>query len=163
MDHVTLATFVRHKVCLLPNIRVVVRDFIVPKAQPSQPVSMHVIHDCSTARNDCLAAVDEGYCSTGGDELTRTEQSIAPIGHYGWSGECYKCPAGSYGDSEGLSSETCSGICAPGYYCPAGSISAQQIECGGAEFYCPGHNSHPFRVAEGFYTVRVLRKEIELQ
>ena len=39
---------------------------------------------------------DRGFCSTGGDETTRTYQSIAPIGHYAWSGECYKCPAGRY-------------------------------------------------------------------
>jgi len=37
------------------------------------------------------------------------------------------CPAGTYGAREGLGTAHCSGLCAPGHYCPPGSISATEV------------------------------------
>ena len=106
----------------------------------------------------------QGYCTVNGSEITRTFQEIAPAGSYAWSGECYFCPSGRYvqaseaskrsryGDQEGLWTPECSGTCSPGYYCPVGSISPTQIECGGPDKYCPGENSFPLDINKGFYT-----------
>jgi hypothetical protein len=50
----------------------------------------------------------------------------------------YLCDPGYYGSSEGNTDATCDGKCDFGHYCPAGSVKAKQIECGGNAFYCPG-------------------------
>ena len=39
------------------------------------------------------------------------------------------CPAGRYGSETGLSDASCSGECAQGYYCEAGSVSAKAAAC----------------------------------
>ena len=39
---------------------------------------------------------------------------------------CVTCPAGRYGGTKGLSDATCTGLCLPGYYCPA--VTATQTE-----------------------------------
>eukprot|EP00964_Phaeocystis_antarctica_P001483 scaffold788_cov74-Phaeocystis_antarctica.AAC.2 len=39
------------------------------------------------------------------------------------------CPAGRYGSVTGLSNASCSGECAQGYYCEAGSVSAKAAAC----------------------------------
>ncbi len=44
------------------------------------------------------------------------------------------CPGGRFGTAAGLSSSLCSGECAPGYFCPDGSVSPQQQQCGGIEW-----------------------------
>lgn len=54
---------------------------------------------------------------------------------------------------KGLSNEQCSGVCAQGYYCPAGSTSPFQKICGGSDRYCPSGSGAPILVWEGHYTV----------
>merc|ERR1719353_2785217 len=39
------------------------------------------------------------------------------------------CPAGRYGSVTGLTDASCSGECAQGYYCEAGSVSAKAAAC----------------------------------
>lgn len=65
-----------------------------------------------------------------------------------WSTQA-ACPAGRYGGEEGLKTEDCSSscdgaggncdptVCEPGYYCPSGSVSGQENECGGEGVFCP--------------------------
>lgn len=48
-------------------------------------------------------------------------------GTYCLNGIVYDCPAGTYGDSYGLYSSKCSGLCRRGYYCPSGSIKTNQV------------------------------------
>jgi hypothetical protein len=50
-----------------------------------------------------------------------------------------------------MSSSECSGECAPGYYCPAGSVSPYQNKCGNSTVYCPPKSFKPTLVLEGFY------------
>lgn len=47
-----------------------------------------------------------------------------------------KCPAGTYGSSDGATTSACSGQCAAGYVCPAGSTTATVIDCPSG-FFCP--------------------------
>ena len=71
---------------------------------------------------------------------------LCPLGHYcpQASVQPIPCPSGVFGAFVGLIDSTCSNdcregvgcnvtssLCAPGYFCPIGSISATQYECGG--------------------------------
>lgn len=74
---------------------------------------------CPGYGNSQPTTVAKGYYATGLNESTRTGQRMAPIGSYAINGILYKCSAGRYGATEGLSSSTCSGVCnINGYYCP---------------------------------------------
>ena len=42
---------------------------------------------------------------------------------------CKNCPAGKFGDTEGLGKEACSGACAAGYYCKEGSTTNKYAPC----------------------------------
>lgn len=72
---------------------------------------------------------------------------------------CAQCPAGRFGDMSGLRSVVCSGICAPGYSCPAGSTSAKEIACSAIDkdrpyaFYCPEGSGSPLQTPSGQRTV----------
>ena len=48
------------------------------------------------------------------------------------------CPAGTYGDSHRLFVTACSGQCAPGYYCPAGSSVRIPASCSEGTFLSSG-------------------------
>lgn len=41
----------------------------------------------------------------------------------------YDCPAGRYGRASQLNNALCSGLCAKGHYCPAGSVTSTQYPC----------------------------------
>lgn len=107
---------------------------------------------CPGEGNFKPALVNEGYYSTGGNQSTRESQSIAPPGSFAKAGVLYLCPAGRYGAVYGMSSSACSGVCARGYYCPAGSISPFMRVCGGDDVICPTGSIAPVSVASGFYT-----------
>lgn len=47
----------------------------------------------------------------------------------------------------------CSGQCFAGFYCPAGSTSPSQYECGGVTQYCPPGSGRPKTVDMYHYTV----------
>ena len=76
-----------------------------------------------------------------------------------------RCPPGRFGSSMGLIDSTCSSdcwqggcnpevsACMQGYFCPLGSIAANQYSCGGADRYCPTGSASPVPVSDGFYTV----------
>ena len=81
------------------------------------------------------------------------------------------CVGGRYGDHEGLTSSQCSTeceikldgtqfciiqYCSEGYYCPPGSISGQQNECGGSNYYCPIGVAYPYNVSTGYYSIGLL-------
>lgn len=93
-----------------------------------------------------------GYYSIGGlGPSTRTDQLIASEGYFALEGQLFKCPPGTYGNTTGLSSIDCSGVCRPGYYCPAGSTSEEEIPCGSYQ-YCPKGSSFSRFVRHGYYT-----------
>ena len=76
-------------------------------------------------------------------------------GHFCHSGQRFPCPAGRYGEEPGLESPSCSGPCQAGYYCPEGSVSAQEVPCGGIDRFCE-EGSGNFSLAEpGYYTAPV--------
>jgi hypothetical protein len=76
--------------------------------------------------SSCSGSCPPGsYCPVG-----TIEPLLCPIGSYCPDGvEKVPCPAGSYGDQEGLTNRDCSGKCQPGYYCPQGSGSPRQEIC----------------------------------
>jgi hypothetical protein len=66
------------------------------------------------------------------------------------------CPVGRYGSTFGLSTSWCSGYCTAGYYCPEGSTSATQVECGGPDVFCPPGSAIPQNVDIGYYTRQLI-------
>lgn len=63
------------------------------------------------------------------------------------------CPPGRFGSWAGLHSGACSGACEAGYYCPEGSTSPRQVQCGANAYFCPPGSKEPQPVAQGYYTV----------
>jgi hypothetical protein len=61
---------------------------------------------------------------------TRTAQVPCEPGHYCVEGVKRQCPEGTFGSDFSLSSESCSGLCAPGHFCPPGSVSKTEYRCG---------------------------------
>jgi len=55
--------------------------------------------------------------------------SACPRGSYCLHGVRHLCPAGRYGSVGQQTNSSCSGPCTEGYYCPAGSESAQERPC----------------------------------
>jgi hypothetical protein len=82
----------------------------------------------------------------------RSGSVVCEAGRYCVDGQRSLCPAGTYGDVTALADPTCSGPCAEGYYCPAGSSSATAQPCGGVAFYCPLGSAAPLPVAAGSYS-----------
>jgi hypothetical protein len=58
-------------------------------------------------------------------------------GRYCVDGSRILCDRGHWGGVYGLTAGNCSGLCRPGYYCPLGSASSQEIQCGDSNRYCP--------------------------
>ncbi|KAJ8535084.1 hypothetical protein ON010_g13655 [Phytophthora cinnamomi] len=67
--------------------------------------------------------------------------------------KCSRCPGGTFGAVPGLTSPSCSGLCAAGFFCPEGSTSPQQKPCGTSVFYCPTGSAERRRVDDGYYTI----------
>ena len=70
----------------------------------------------------------------GGLYVNETE---CPPGAYCSGGVMQLCTAGLYGNSSGMTSANCSGVCEAGYYCPPGSTSPEAQSCGSVLVYCP--------------------------
>ena len=87
-----------------------------------------------------------------GRALRRAAVAIAPAGRYAYNGVAYDCPAGRFGRFAGETRSTCSGPCAVGYFCTAGSTRAMARECGGPDRLCPAGAVAPVRVTPGYYT-----------
>merc|ERR1712054_447857 len=73
--------------------------------------------------------------------------------------ECKQCAAGRYGTGVRNSTDLgqwnsfCSGPCDAGYYCPKGSTSPKEHECGGEGVFCPKGSPAPIPAAAGRHTV----------
>lgn len=122
----------------------------------------------STSRNGVACGSREVYCPAGSGEPIPVSsghyavpedspdkaysEEVCRAPYYCEDGNRYLCAAGRYGATDGLAASTCSGNCAGGYYCPVGSISATQHECGGADRYCPAGSSAPRTVTAGYFT-----------
>ena len=97
-------------------------------------------------------------CSEGKYQPGRGQTSCLPCpdGEYSsakGATKCSACSAGRYGSGAQLrTTNQCTGPCAKGHFCPAGSPSSQQNKCGGANKYCPEGSSTPKVVDSGFYT-----------
>lgn len=44
------------------------------------------------------------------------------------------------------------GLCDEGYYCPSGSTSSKQYQCGSPKYYCPFGSKEPQPVSDGYFT-----------
>jgi protocatechuate 3,4-dioxygenase beta subunit len=99
------------------------------------------------------------YCSMGG---YCGKLPTCPAGqylHYSYKSHghpivaCAYCAAGRYGARTNMYSNYCSGKCQAGYYCPAGSTSPTQRECGGIDVFCPEGSGAPTPASSGRHTV----------
>lgn len=106
--------------------------------------------------------VPPGYYSINGTITTRSAIMKCNPGSYCINGISRLCPPGLY-SKLGSPTEDCDGPCDPGYYCPEGSISAQQISCPPGRFgvagmidsmctgacmkgyYCPATSTTPYQ------------------
>jgi len=102
-----------------------------------------------------IQSVSVGFYSEpeAGDSDKRISQSLCPAGWYCVGGARRQCPAGTYGALPGLSSESCSGPCIAGYYCPQGSVFPKVFTCGDVSVYCPVGSGAPIVAAPGELTV----------
>lgn len=81
-------------------------------------------------------SVTAGHFTSGGSPVTRTSESPCLAGTFCSGGVQQQCPAGSYGSSDLETDSACDGTCDGGYFCPAGSTSAQQFACGVGNYWC---------------------------
>ena len=82
-------------------------------------------------------------------------QTPCPIGAYCVDGVLYACPAGTFGNTTGLATSTCSGVCRAGYYCGSNSTSPTVAMCGSVSVYCPSGSGAPIPALPGEYTIGV--------
>lgn len=115
---------------------------------------------CGNPRFYCPAGIGSrrsalsGYYTLPEGSANAVQQRICPIAHYCRDGLKAICPAGVYGDVEGLGSERCGGPCLPGYFCGVGTVDPRANECGSARDgrkYCPLGSSAPQLCEEGWY------------
>ena len=103
-----------------------------------------------------------GYFSVSSlnDSKRATSEIPCAPGYYCVNGIAYLCPAGSFGQTSMLSSPSCSGLCAKGFYCPAGSTSSMQIPCPAGTYgsqngltnsSCSGYCLHPLQCPIGTF------------
>lgn len=85
--------------------------------------------------------------------LTTVDALGCPAGAYFDGTKCSLCPGGTYGERPGLTTLLCSGACAGGYFCPAGSTSARMNLCGRSIYYCPPGSATRRLVGAGYYTI----------
>ena len=94
---------------------------------------------------------------------------ICPLGHYCPLGSPVPtpCPAGRYGNTTGLTTKECAAdcreidavcdssvsLCREGFFCPPGSTSSEQNECGSPGVFCPQGSSLPIPVSGGYYSI----------
>ena len=92
--------------------------------------SCSVGYACPNASTNATAVVClAGKYSTGGQGVCTN----CSVGQYSTvvanAVGCGVCPAGRYGSTTGLSTQSCSGNCSAGYFCPAGSTNSTDSMC----------------------------------
>jgi hypothetical protein len=80
--------------------------------------------------NSCSGSCLAGYACPVGSTSPTQAQCVPGKYSSGGAAVCSNCKSGSYGDQFGDTTSSCSGPCAAGYACPAGSTSATQVLCG---------------------------------
>eukprot|EP01031_Cornospumella_fuschlensis_P026615 gene26614-32164_t len=55
--------------------------------------------------------------------------------------------------TDGVGCDGSTSLCEAGWFCPAGSISARQYSCGGADKFCPRGSAAPSLVLQGYYSI----------
>jgi hypothetical protein len=88
-----------------------------------------------------------------GTAATRSQELPCPRGYFCVDGVRTPCAAGRFGAEPRSASPACSGACEEGYFCPPGSSSARERECGGAALYCPAASGAPLPVPTGAYSI----------
>eukprot|EP01138_Halocafeteria_seosinensis_P015194 gb/GECG01015507.1/.p1 GENE.gb/GECG01015507.1/~~gb/GECG01015507.1/.p1 ORF type:complete len:3818 (+),score=398.83 gb/GECG01015507.1/:1-11454(+) len=134
--------------------------FYCPKGTGSRN-SANAPRECGSITNYCPSGsasprdVEEGYFTVpeDSDVDVRESQQKCPSGSYCKDGERFLCPTGRYGSAEGITDETCSGVCQDGYHCPPGSSSPREQTCSDSdpEYYCV--DGEKFRCGDDSYTV----------
>ena len=86
---------------------------------PPLPLRLWSQMVCPAGKFSAVGAITGTYCA------------LCPAGTYsvGAAAACSLCPPGTFGNATQLTSVTCSGACAPGYMCPAGSTNSTSIIC----------------------------------
>ena len=113
------------------------RGFMCPKGSVVEiPAACNPgdFHNCSRGTEcgdfnetaDCHACPPGSWCAGGSSQPRACNRGTYCVGSA--SSET-PCAAGLYGSEVGLSSADCSGICAQGYYCEEGSVSAKAAAC----------------------------------
>ena len=130
--------------------------YYCPKGTTTAPVCGDASLYCPEGSTVPTTA-DPGYYTAGGTSVsTRTHQIECQFGHYCIDGIKTACPAGRYGQTRRISSETCTGPCPAGYVCPAGSVALgaddKITDCGSSAVYCPSGSGSPVLVSTGYYT-----------
>ncbi|CAM9516191.1 unnamed protein product, partial [Phaeothamnion confervicola] len=82
----------------------------------------------------------------------RTPQQLCRPGYYCRGGVRFLCAAGYWGRSWDATSAACDGACEEGYFCPEGSTSPRQKECGDESVFCPSGSAAPTPVSSGWFT-----------
>jgi hypothetical protein len=94
------------------------------------------------------------YTSTiGVMNTTRSAERKCEPGSFCMNGGRFLCDRGHWGGVYGLTAGNCSGLCRPGYYCPLGSASSEEVQCGDSNRYCPTGSFAPLPVALGYYSI----------
>ncbi len=92
-----------------------------------------------------------GFDSSSSESI-RSDIIVCPMGSTCVNGVKKACPGGSYGSTEGLYSESCSGTCPEGFYCPAGSVEPFAHSCGRLpKQHCPAGSERPHVTGWGYF------------
>ncbi|CAN0428058.1 unnamed protein product, partial [Hapterophycus canaliculatus] len=91
------------------------------------------------------------YTIGGSSDAGRNAEAVCPKGRYCKQGTAVLCPAGTFGEREGLQDAACSGQCPAGWFCPLGTVDPFSLACGGAEHYCPEGSRRPWPVDRGYF------------
>ncbi len=86
-------------------------------------------YSAAPAATGCLGCTIHYDCSCDGGCTSSIAGSVCQLGYYSVGFGCTQCPAGHFGSTSNLTAASCSGPCAPGYYCPAGSINNTAVVC----------------------------------
>ena len=110
---------------------------------PNGTGALTASNSCNTPTRFCVSGsanfslTQAGYFAVAGVSGLYVGESKCEAGWYCVDGVAFACPAGRFGAVEGSVNASCDGSCVSGYYCPGGSVSSQQEECGSAGQYCP--------------------------